>query len=111
MVLFLIFFLLQRQPPRSTRTDTLFPYSTLFRSVIARALAGPGRAAGGDRRLRAAVVGGAALQGERVDALGLGMVGIAVHPRLQLAVLGAVGGGVQVALRQQVPQQDRKSAV
>src|SRR3546814_17191115 len=61
--------------------------------VIARALAGPGRAAGGDRRLRAAVVGGAALQGERVDALGLGMVGIAVHPRLQLAVLGAVGGG------------------
>src|SRR3546814_3441409 len=29
-----------RRPPRSTRTDTLFPYPTLFRSVaLARALA------------------------------------------------------------------------
>src|SRR3546814_5055847 len=27
-----IFFLLLRRPPRSTRTDTLFPYTTLFRS-------------------------------------------------------------------------------
>src|SRR3546814_14872050 len=26
------FFLLVRRPPRSTRTDTLFPYTTLFRS-------------------------------------------------------------------------------
>src|SRR3546814_5310682 len=25
-----------RRPPRSTRTDTLFPYTTLFRSVVAR---------------------------------------------------------------------------
>src|SRR3546814_10277579 len=29
-----------RRPPRSTRTDTLFPYTTLFRSVLApRAMA------------------------------------------------------------------------
>src|SRR3546814_20825241 len=27
-----IFFLMIRRPPRSTRTDTLFPYTTLFRS-------------------------------------------------------------------------------
>src|SRR3546814_7070783 len=27
-----------RRPPRSTRTDTLFPYTTLFRSVFVRAL-------------------------------------------------------------------------
>src|SRR3546814_18140423 len=27
-----VFFLLIRRPPRSTRTDTLFPYTTLFRS-------------------------------------------------------------------------------
>src|SRR3546814_20184368 len=27
------FFLIIRRPPRSTRTDTLFPYTTLFRSV------------------------------------------------------------------------------
>src|SRR3546814_10299753 len=28
----LLFFLMIRRPPRSTRTDTLFPYTTLFRS-------------------------------------------------------------------------------
>src|SRR3546814_5086469 len=29
----IIVFLIIRRPPRSTRTDTLFPYTTLFRSV------------------------------------------------------------------------------
>src|SRR3546814_11211711 len=29
---FVFFFLMIRRPPRSTRTDTLFPYTTLFRS-------------------------------------------------------------------------------
>src|SRR3546814_14577694 len=28
-----VFFLMIRRPPRSTRTDTLFPYTTLFRSL------------------------------------------------------------------------------
>src|SRR3546814_20988011 len=32
MFLFFCFFLMLRRPPRSTRTDTLFPYTTLFRS-------------------------------------------------------------------------------
>src|SRR3546814_7033675 len=32
----LYFFLMIRRPPRSTRTDTLFPYTTLFRSVPPR---------------------------------------------------------------------------
>src|SRR3546814_12925478 len=27
-----------RRPPRSTRTDTLFPYTTLFRSIVAMPL-------------------------------------------------------------------------
>src|SRR3546814_20372956 len=31
-VVLCIFFLMIRRPPRSTRTDTLFPYTTLFRS-------------------------------------------------------------------------------
>src|SRR3546814_11822441 len=31
-----VFCLMIRRPPRSTRTDTLFPYTTLFRSVAAR---------------------------------------------------------------------------
>src|SRR3546814_8946065 len=31
---------MRRRPPRSTRTDTLFPYTTLFRSIQARRAAG-----------------------------------------------------------------------
>src|SRR3546814_14613804 len=30
----LFFFVMIRRPPRSTRTDTLFPYTTLFRSTL-----------------------------------------------------------------------------
>src|SRR3546814_19380446 len=42
-----VFFLMIRRPPRSTRTYTLFPYTTLFRSVgefgvVARAAPGAG---------------------------------------------------------------------
>src|SRR3546814_7529406 len=33
MSCFVVFFLMIRRPPRSTRTDTLFPYTTLFRSL------------------------------------------------------------------------------
>src|SRR3546814_13749237 len=32
-LVFFFFFLMIRRPPRSTRTDTLFPYTTLFRSA------------------------------------------------------------------------------
>src|SRR3546814_12905953 len=66
---YLFFFLMIRRPPRSTRTDTLFPYTTLFRSVrpdegfgllrqrLARRPRGRGRAGRGavgrpDRRRR-----------------------------------------------------------
>src|SRR3546814_4102974 len=45
-----------RRPPRSTRTDTLFPYTTLFRSAVgsaAEGLAGAGRT-----RARAAIFTG-----------------------------------------------------
>src|SRR3546814_7026023 len=37
-----------RRPPRSTRTDTLFPYTTLFRSRPHKNSRGGGRSAGGD---------------------------------------------------------------
>src|SRR3546814_5994541 len=33
-VSYLFFFLMIRRPPRSTRTDTLFPYTTLFRARL-----------------------------------------------------------------------------
>src|SRR3546814_4296776 len=36
----MFFFLIIRRPPRSTRTDTLFPYTTLFRSVLVLAVQG-----------------------------------------------------------------------
>src|SRR3546814_18353799 len=51
------FFLMIRRPPRSTRTDTLFPYTTLFRSARARV-----RRAGA--RERAQMAGAAARCGE-----------------------------------------------
>src|SRR3546814_11551163 len=42
-----LFFVMSRHPPRTPRTDTLFPYTTLFRSVervgtVAFGAAGPG---------------------------------------------------------------------
>src|SRR3546814_6193307 len=48
MFTFFFFFLMIRRPPRSTRTDTLFPYTTLFRSAAAsrRQRAVPPSAAG-----------------------------------------------------------------
>src|SRR3546814_5091927 len=36
----IVFFLMLRRPPISTRTDTLFPYTTLFRSGLFRKLGG-----------------------------------------------------------------------
>src|SRR3546814_16916637 len=37
-ILVIIYFIMIRRPPRSTRTDTLFPYTTLFRSDLAPVL-------------------------------------------------------------------------
>src|SRR3546814_2131607 len=42
---------MKRRPPRSTRTDTLFPYTTLFRSQVRRA--GARARDGGHERRRA----------------------------------------------------------
>src|SRR3546814_15194384 len=36
VLILLFFFLMIRRPPIATRTDTLFPYTTLFRSMHAR---------------------------------------------------------------------------
>src|SRR3546814_1833375 len=49
LFIILFFFLMIRRPPRSTRTDTLFPYTTLFRSAR-RGLHRPRRR--GDHRRR-----------------------------------------------------------
>src|SRR3546814_13010752 len=71
----MFYFIMIRRPPRSTRTDTLFPYTTLFRSdfldretQLARmaheAEPRPVRA-----RIAAIVGGGTIGRGEQADAL------------------------------------------
>src|SRR3546814_16708251 len=83
-----VFFLMIRRPPRSTRTDTLFPYTTLFRS-------GPG----------AAYVEGRSRQphgGCETQANGLVGTISGGHP------LGARAGGLGEELRRADPG-DRKS--
>src|SRR3546814_9262176 len=48
--MFIVFYFLNiRRPPRSTRTDTLFPYTTLFRSRDRVETLGPPRRAAGAR--------------------------------------------------------------
>src|SRR3546814_2789548 len=49
------FFLMIRRPPRSTRTDTLFPYTTLFRSRVGAEREGDSRRELLDGGLRCAV--------------------------------------------------------
>src|SRR3546814_1676718 len=41
-----------RRPPRSTRTDTLFPYTTLFRAWSARSRRADQGSCGGERGIR-----------------------------------------------------------
>src|SRR3546814_16112978 len=43
------------RPPISTRTDTLFPYTTLFRSTLAAQIAANGIGKAPERRLRGCV--------------------------------------------------------
>src|SRR3546814_11635621 len=66
------FFLMIRRPPRSTRTDTLFPYTTLFRSGEYPAFVKLGRD-GGDHR--AALCAGADLRPYRRQVHGRRAVG------------------------------------
>src|SRR3546814_16212448 len=67
-MLFLFFFLMTRLPPRSTRTDTLFPYTTLFRSRDRPGRCDPHRHPG-DRFGRTGQVGGRHLSPPEVPAV------------------------------------------
>src|SRR3546814_17563303 len=53
MYICIFFFLMIRRPPRSTRTDTLFPYTTLFRSARRVAQLAKKPVPGGGRSRRA----------------------------------------------------------
>src|SRR3546814_16464453 len=81
---------MRRRPPRSTRTDTLFPYTTLFRSVAGVALfpiGGGGLAAGVALALKSqgARIVGAPVEG--VDAMARALRGnhAALEPVATLA--------------------------
>src|SRR3546814_4162060 len=82
IVIIVLFFLMIRRPPRSTRTDTLFPYTTLFRSVLHRV----------DRQAHRGGLGAAdrlAWLFRRVDRVGGVVDGDRVHQRPMLFQLRA----------------------
>src|SRR3546814_12518890 len=86
-----------RRPPRSTRTDTLFPYTTLFRSVQEPAPGGARMAA----LVQVVQVGNPAAVGAFVFDGAIGQVdrqpGVAAGPRQRHIALGGrpFGSGVR----------------
>src|SRR3546814_13096944 len=94
---------MMRRPPRSNRTDTLFPYTTLFRSAPAAA-AGIGQRAGGRQQQ-------ALLQGEEMPAHRLlGGQGIAPLDGIEhLVVLGGVERDPLFSAQRLSHMADRKS--
>src|SRR3546814_1752415 len=69
-----------RRPPRSTRTDTLFPYTTLFRSVPGRRAAHGRGQPDRSRALHLPAVAGA----QGAGAIGGGRSGPYLRPRAAL---------------------------
>src|SRR3546814_17823919 len=59
-----------RRPPRSTRTDTLFPYTTLFRSVLATILVGDDPASATYVKMKANACGRVGMQSRAVELSG-----------------------------------------
>src|SRR3546814_13112680 len=83
-----VFFLMRRRPPRSTRTDTLFPYTTLFRSRGA---------------------GGAIARGAGRDRAGVAHPAVVPPPAIGAGTRGGAGGGVHPAVGILREPEDRKS--
>src|SRR3546814_1059870 len=85
------------RPPRSTRTDTLFPYTTLFRSVVAELIE--------DLRGARNQVGFAL---ERLFRAARGVLALAaqfVDQRLAVAVQARIGGGFDARLLRRLRHQ------
>src|SRR3546814_6016032 len=106
-----------RRPPRSTRTDTLFPYTTLFRSAAPRRTGGRVASWHGQRVGHAPVVGAGG--DDRVVAVGEGVAAFApgidrpVRQRLHAAAEGAgrerLRAGVAVAAAGPADLRERRS--
>src|SRR3546814_3283776 len=71
-----------RRPPRSTRTDTLFPYTTLFRSAVPGSIAGMVGASGRDDMEDARL-------GEEELRQGAGKIRSAIADQLEQALLAS----------------------
>src|SRR3546814_21163352 len=95
-----------RRPPRSTRTDTLFPYTTLFRSagrvaeVQGHGLAIDGNALAIDRDLEILPVDTRGPVRGRVERL--------TKLAVDIASPGRLGGGDQRAERRQLRSEERR---
>src|SRR3546814_8359729 len=89
-----------RRPPRSTRTDTLFPYTTLFRSPRRRPGSSYERPDTGPRPSPGRCV----LKERRSDLpvaqpdsdQGAGLIGFARHDRISAIIGGVIGAGAMV---------------
>src|SRR3546814_1476593 len=88
-----------RRPPRSTRTDTLFPYTTLFRSLTPHRLD------------RFATELGAQIVDVDLDCVAADLFLPAIQPVFDLRARQDVTGmfGEQAQHRKFAPRQDRKS--
>src|SRR3546814_18229260 len=96
--MYVVFFLMIRRPPRSTRTDTLLPYTTLFRSAAVDGAVGG--AAGDLEPDRDLFRHHADPRPARLDRAG---------PRGPLQAAGAARGGFLRRRRADGSQADRKS--
>src|SRR3546814_14644533 len=104
IVCYFFFLLIIRRPPRSTRTDTLFPYTTLFRSAGGAGVRGGRRSHGGSGMT---VLNGRKIfvvedeplilmaRADKLEDVGCALAGsasnLALGPQLEQAVVFAVG--------------------
>src|SRR3546814_3021428 len=113
------FFLMIRRPPRSTRTDTLFPYTTLFRSTLLRSQIAQSRAMLAEQKVAAEK---AQAEANRVE--GLDNKGVLSQEAIEQRRLAANSANAAVAAAQaqlndllvrqrrlviRAPRSDRKS--
>src|SRR3546814_7489273 len=93
-----------RRPPRSTRTDTLFPYTTLFRSLLDRADAGQRVGAVDVHRARTAdALAAGAAEGQRGVDLVLDLDQRVQDHRPALVEVDLVGIGARVIVVVRAP--------
>src|SRR3546814_2055250 len=97
-VLIFFFFLIIRRPPRSTRTDTLFPYTTLFLALVVFNRVSTARLARAESIANAEVLGGLLLDVVALTGL-LYLSGGATNPFISIFLLQVVLGAILLDAR------------